>query len=324
MAFLQNPYVVFVLISITVFAVYVGLLAAFRKDPVRERLKRINPVLDAPGVGYSYDDEKSPLYRLALAAVSAVGGDVEKAKRELYLPLARAGLMSTDAVVVYLFFQRFVQPVLLLLAAFTFAQLFRIEHPSFFSVAPVLIAGGLLALFGLRGTAIYISNLTERRKQVLQRSFSDALDLLLVCVESGLPLDAALARVCREMKASHPVITEELDRLRIELSVLNDRVQALQNLADRTNTPGFRTLVSTLIQTEKVGSSISDTLRMLADEYRTTRMLNAENRAAKIPALITVPLVLFIMPAFMLILLGPPFIRIVENGGIFGPSIAGR
>ncbi len=183
-----------------------------------------------------------------------------------------------------------------------------------------LTMGAMLVVVGGFGVKLYLSNARQKREKRMQRSFPDALDLLLICVESGLSMDTALGKVCAELRSAHPEMTDELERTRMELSVLNDRTQALQNLAERTNTPGFRSLVSSLIQSEKFGTSLADTLRVLAEEFRGTRLLSAENKAARIPALITVPLIFFIFPAFMLIIMGPPFVRVSQQGGIFGDS----
>ena len=148
------------------------------------------------------------------------------------------------------------------------------------------------------------------------------LDLMLVCIESGLGLDAALNRVCKEMRSMYPPLVAELDRTRLELTMLGDRVIALQNLADRTEITPFRTLVSSLIQTEKFGTSLVETLRVLAEEIRTTRLFSAEQKAARIPVLITIPLILCILPAFIMIIIAPPLVKVMSNGGIFGDSPA--
>jgi tight adherence protein C len=168
---------------------------------------------------------------------------------------------------------------------------------------------------------MYVGNLKKKRQQVLLNSFPETLDLLLVCIEAGLGLDAALSRVCRELRGMHPDVVAEFDRTRLELTMLNDRTRALQNLGDRTEVVPFKSLVSSLIQTEQFGTSLVDTLRVLAEEQRLTRLYTAEQKAARIPVLITIPLILFIMPAFIMIIIGPPIIRVMSNGGIFGGQI---
>jgi tight adherence protein C len=316
MQWLRNEYVIFALTALTIFTFYMAMVALTRKDPLKERLKKVLPP-DVPGVGFGYEEARSPMMIFCSNVLAAFGVDIAKIKRDLYLPMARAGLGNGDAVVYFIFFRRFIQPLLLFCSVLVFFQLSTHMRAPTAEKLMYLIGGFILFVAGLYGSNLFLRNRTDKRKVVLQRSFADALDLLLVCVESGLPLDSALARVCRELKKAHPAITAELDRTRIELNVLNDRIQALTNLSERTDTPGFRSLTSSLIQSEKFGTSIADTLRGLSDEYRTTRMLYAENKAARIPALITVPLIFFIMPAFMLIIMGPPIIKIKQGGGMF-------
>jgi tight adherence protein C len=137
---------------------------------------------------------------------------------------------------------------------------------------------------------------------------------MLICVESGLGIDAAFGRVCKEIKHSHPVIGEEFERTRFEMTMMSDRVQALQNLSDRTGVPAIRALVSALVQAERFGTSLVDTMRVIASEQRTERMLRAEAKAARLPALITIPLIFFIMPALFVIILTPAVMKFA--GGI--------
>jgi tight adherence protein C len=122
------------------------------------------------------------------------------------------------------------------------------------------------------------------------------------------------------MKESHPVVAAEFDRTRFEMTMMSDRVQALQNFGDRAPTGAVRTLVSSLIQAERFGTSLVDTMRMIAEEQRTDRMMKAEERAARLPALITLPLILFILPGLFMIILGPAIIRLNQQGGLFGDA----
>lgn len=304
----------FAVIAIGIFTLYIGAVALLKRDPVRERLKRFVPA-GAIDAGFIYDETKSPLAVLCESILVAFGTDLGKAKRELYFPMARAGLMSNDAVAYYLAARRVLQPVLFLLGLLALYGAMR--HSGAVMLLYVLI-GGMLVMFGIWGSKLYIANRTSRRKQALKRGFADVLDLLLVCVESGLPLDGALARVGREMEKTHPEMTAELDRTRVELSVLNDRVQALQNLAERTDAPGFRALVPALVQTERFGTSIAETLRVLSEEFRLSRAAEAETKAAKIPVYITFPLIAMILFPIFALIMAPPIIKINQQGGLFG------
>jgi tight adherence protein C len=169
----------------------------------------------------------------------------------------------------------------------------------------------VLALFGPR---LYLQNLIDKRKKRLHRALPDTLDLLLICVESGLALDASLQRVCSELGRAYPEITAELNRTRLELTLLNDRTRALMNLGERTGMPAFRALISSLIQSERFGTSLSDTLRVLSEEFRLQRLADAEVKAARLPVMMTIPLIFLLMPAFFLIVLGPAIVRIVHDG----------
>ena len=163
-----------------------------------------------------------------------------------------------------------------------------------------------------------MKNKIDHRRKTLKRAIPDTLDLLLICVESGLALDAALNRVCNELGRAHPEMTAELNRTRLELALLNDRVRALTNLGDRTNLPAFRSLVSSLIQSERFGTSLTDTIRVLSEDYRLQRLMDAEVKAARLPVLLTIPLIFLLMPAFMLIVLGPAIIGFMHHGNGLG------
>lgn len=313
---MQENYLTLGIIVLVLFTGYLAAVSFFKRDPVKDRLKKIAPMTNE---GAIYEETRSGFGVLCENILSAFGVNLAQAKKDNYLLLSRAGLGSTDSVAFYMAFRYIGQPILLALGIFqlvvimvNFSDLTKGGIAQHAILALVFIIGGGM------GANLYLKNRTQKRAVVLQRSFPDMLDLLLVCIEAGLALDAALARVCGELGRAHPEITKEFDRTRLELTMLNDRPQALVNLAERTDLVQFRSLVASLIQSEKFGTNLADTLRVLADDYRTTRLLNAENKAARIPALVTVPLILCILPSLMMILLGPPFIRINEQGGLFG------
>ncbi len=258
------------------------------------------------------DQEKSPLAAMLEGMMSAVGIKVDE-QEEIQKEIQHAGITSPD-VPVYIIFMKKIGGWIL----------------AFFGVivlmgslgGPNQLVGGMTGVLmiaaGIIGPSLYLKNKIQRRQQVLIRSFPDTLDLMVVCVESGLALDAALGRVCKELGRAHPEITKELNRTRLELALLNDRSQALQNLADRTNLVPFRSLVAALIQTEKFGTSLTDTLRVLSEDYRMTRLSMAETKAGRLPTLMTIPLILLLMPVLLMVILGPAFIRVQQQGGLFG------
>ncbi len=277
------------------------------------------------GAGVSLDNdalfgaaggEKSNLAQNAESAMRRLGIDTKQADSKLGRRLLHAGIGSPNAIAYYRGFQFFVSPVLVALALFLILNVIPgIEDTA--NKLIFIIFSFMMLVGGLFGPHLYVENMTQKRRKKLLHGFPDTLDLLLVCVESGLALDAALNRVTGELDRVHPDITAELNRTRIELSLLNNRSQALQNFAERTNLIPFRFLVAALIQSERFGTSLTETLRVMADEYRTKRMLTAEEKAARLPALMTIPLIFCLLPSFMLIVLGPAVISFMESN-VFG------
>ena len=146
---------------------------------------------------------------------------------------------------------------------------------------------------------------SPQRKDALQRAIPDALDLMVVCVEAGLGLDQAIARVGEEVKRTHPALSDELNLLAMELRTGVSRQEALRNFAHRTDLEEARNLVALLVQTDRFGTSIGQALRVHADAMRTTRRLKAEELAAKLPVKLLFPLIFFIFPSMFIVLLGP-------------------
>jgi tight adherence protein C len=225
--------------------------------------------------------------------------------------LAQAGLRSRDAIVVFLFF-KMVTPVLLGAVAFLLVYLLQIGNLSP-SVRLVVVVGSIG--LGFFAPELYVSNLTKKRQVTLSKGLPDALDLLVICAESGLSLDVALERVANEIGGANAELAEELSLTSIELGFLPDRRQALLNLNRRTNLPSIRGVVNTLLQTEKYGTPLSQSLRVLANEFRDQRLLKAEEKAARLPATLTVPMIVFILPVLFIVLVGPAVIKVMDTIG---------
>lgn len=279
-----------------------------RKEQLRARLAADHshaPLEDSP-LGLS--GEPSPQAQSLLRFLRGLGVNTEEVMRVLELRFAHAGVSSPDAPAYYLFFQRVGALALLLVALFFFASANAENKLLMYTLALFTAAVALL------GPKLYLQNLIEKRKKLLQRAFPDTLDLLLICVESGLALDASLARVCSELGRAYPEMTAELNRTRLELALINDRVRALNNLGERTNMVAFRSLISSLIQSERFGTSLTDTLRVLSEDFRLQRLSLAEAKAARLPVLMTIPLIFLLMPAFFLIVLGPAIVKVMNNG----------
>jgi tight adherence protein C len=223
--------------------------------------------------------------------------------------LARAGLRSRDAMIRYLF-ARLALPIVFGAAmVFDHYMTRLIPVPPNFSLAAVAAA----AVFGYFAPGIYIKNLTTKRSKRMQLALPDGLDLMVICAEAGLSLDATLIRVSRELESTWPELAEELGITAAELTFLPDRRQAFENLNARTDMSSIKGVVNTLTQTAKFGTPLAQSLRVLAAEFRDTRMFKAEEKAARLPALMTVPMILFILPTLFIVLLGPAGINIVDT-----------
>jgi tight adherence protein C len=180
------------------------------------------------------------------------------------------------------------------------------------SYSKLLFFALLVAFIGLMLPNLMLSHLVERRQKRLRDAFPDALDMLVVCVEAGLGLTAAIQRVAEELRFSHPELGSEFGLVVAEMRAGVDHELALKGLAARTGLEDIHGLVSLLIQTLKFGTSIADTLRVYAEEFRDKRMQRAEEMAAKIGTKLVFPLVLCLFPAFFVVAIGPAVIRLVE------------
>jgi tight adherence protein C len=223
--------------------------------------------------------------------------------------LAQAGFRSRDAVIVY-FFAKIIAPIGFGIASFVILYLFKFGD---FTPATKMIIVSGSCILGLLAPDLYVSNTTSKRQLALARSLPDALDLLVICAESGLSLDAGLERVANEIGDAGPELAEELQLTSVELGFLPERRQALLNLNRRTNLGAIRGVVNTLVQTEKYGTPLSQSLRVLANEFRDQRLLKAEEKAARLPATLTVPMIVFILPVLFIVLIGPAIISVMDN-----------
>jgi tight adherence protein C len=223
--------------------------------------------------------------------------------------LVQAGIRSRDAMVGFLF-AKISLPVLFGLMLLVDTKVFHVLPitPAFEFVPPMV--GVLL---GFYAPTIYLRNAAAKRAKLLQLALPDGLDLLVICAEAGLSLDASLIRVSRELGNGSPELAEELAITAAELTFLPDRRMAFDNLNTRTNSEGIRAVVNTLQQTAKFGTPLAQSLRVLAAEMRAARMTRAEEKAARLPALLTVPMILFILPTLFIVLLGPAGIGIVDT-----------
>ena len=225
------------------------------------------------------------------------GAAADQTTRKLRL----AGFLSRDAAVIYAFVK------LTLPLTLGFVMIFLTSVTGVLKVPDDLqlltSVGAVLAGFMLPD--LYIKNVTGKRREALNRSLPEGLDLLTICVEAGLSIDAAFRRVSKETADSMPELAAEFEMTAIELTYLPDRQQALENLADRSDSEAMAALVNALRQTEKYGTPLANSLRILSQEFRQTRATKAEEKGARMPAMMTVPLMVFILPTLITVLLAP-------------------
>ena len=242
-------------------------------------------------------------------------GDVA---RETSDKLARAGLRTKDALVAFVFF-KIALPFLCGAVGLVTINIFAPDDLAYINrVLMALLASA--AAFFLPDLAIM--QMAKKRKKDLQRGLPDALDLLVVCAQAGLSLDSAISRVAREIGFSSPSIGEEFSLTALELGFLPERKQALENLKSRTGLKDIQAVVSTLVQSEKYGTPLAYALKILSTEFRRERLMRAEEKAAQLPAIMTLPLALFILPVLFMVVIGPAIIRALAS--FSGAKIGGR
>jgi tight adherence protein C len=293
---------------LTVLAVWQGLLA---RQPGGRRIKEMLAKREQLRAGMlvgAQRRERAGSTGFMRRVVQRLNLHRTRKTEEISLRLARAGWRSNDALVRYLFFK-----VTLPLACGAAAVL-ALYVLKLYDLKPMMrlaVTMGLVVL-GAFLPDLVISNAATKRKDKLRKALPDVLDLMVICAEAGLSLDSTLKRVSDEFARSSPEMADELGLTCLELGFLPDRRQALHNLNQRTDQPGVRGLVNSLLQTDKYGTPLAQSLRVLSAEYREERMLRAEEKAARLPALLTVPMIVFILPPLFVVLIGPAIIRTID------------
>ncbi len=222
--------------------------------------------------------------------------------------LAQAGFRGPKPVSTFYFF-RFVMPFAF--AVVTAVYLYVVNGFGLLTMQKVAIC--FLALTaGYYAPNLYISNVAQKRRESIVAAFPDALDLMLICVESGMSIEAAIAKVGSEVGSASMELAEELSLLTAELSYLPERRLAYEGLARRTNHPGIRSVVTAMIQAERYGTPLGAALRVMAKENRDLRLSAAEKKAAALPAKLTVPMIVFFLPVLFIVIMGPAIIKIQD------------
>jgi tight adherence protein C len=315
-----------ILAGIAALAMAVAIYAAITvRDPMTKRVKALNERRDQlkSGIAVTARKRQSLVRRndttdkmtQALGSLKMLQDSQIKVIEQ---KLAQAGIRKREwAVAVVL--ARLVLPIVLGgLAALViyYANYF----PAWGSFKRFMVFAGAVGL-GYKGPDIYLSNLIQKRTDAIRKGLPDALDLLVICAEAGLTVDASFERVARELGRAYPELGDEFSMTSIELSFLTERRQAFENLAFRVNLDAVRGVVTTMIQTERYGTPLASALRVLSAEFRNERMMRAEEKAARLPAIMTIPLILFILPVLFIVIIGPAACSIADafsHGGSAG------
>ncbi|MDP1737226.1 MAG: type II secretion system F family protein [Caulobacter sp.] len=223
--------------------------------------------------------------------------------------MAQAGFRGPRPISAFYFF-RFVMPFAF--GAVTAFYLYLINGFGLPSMTKLSFCVGAL-LLGYYAPNVYISNIAQKRRESIVAAFPDALDLLLICVESGMSIEAAIQKVSQEVGSSSIELAEELTLVSAELSYLPERRQAYEGLAKRTNHPGIKAVATAMIQAERYGTPLGSALRVMSKENRDLRLSAAEKKAAALPAKLTVPMILFFLPVLFVVILGPAIIKVQDT-----------
>jgi tight adherence protein C len=227
---------------------------------------------------------------------------------ELRDRLKRAGLRGQAPLVAFMFFRVAAPATFFFGAAFYLFVLGGLSYPPLIKLMMALAA----AFLGSYAPSIFIENLIQKRQQSIKIAFPDALDMLLICVQSGMSVEAAFGKVSKEVASQSLELAEELSLTTAELSYLQDRRQAFDNLGKRTGLTGVKAVTTALIQAERYGTPVGQALRVMAKENRDIRQSEAEKKAASLPPKLTVPMIIFFLPVLFVVILGPAAISYWE------------
>ncbi len=279
------------------------------RDPMAKRVKALNERREQLKAGIvastskrrkiTNKNEAADKVRNVLSSLKMLQDEqVVKAQSKLM----QAGIRSKDLAFVVIF-ARFVLPVVI--GGFVIVGVYVLDwFPDWGDIKKYLfVAGSLIGCY--KAPDIWLSNKISKRSSAIRKGLPDALDLLVICAEAGLTVDAAFNRVAKELSKAYPELGDEFALTSIEHGFLTDRRSAFENLAKRIDLEAIRGVVTTMIQTEKYGTPLASALRVLSAEFRNQRMMRAEEKAARLPAIMSVPLILFILPTLFIVILGP-------------------
>ena len=315
LSLLRPENLIAILIGVAAFATVLTLTAPLSGDDVlKARMKLIEAEKDRLRAGQRALSGKEA--RLRDAAPKSLAEQLVKmfnlrrifeadSSRDM---LRQAGLRSERHLMSYLA-SRLASPIMLALLAYVYSAIVVTDLSPQMRMAITVLA----AVGGYYLPIILLKNLVARRQISIQRAWSDALDLLLICVESGMAVEPALQRVASEIGSASVPLAEELTLTVAELSYLQDRRKAFENLAKRTGMATVKSVTTSLIQSERYGTPLGTALRVLAQENRDARMSEAERKAAALPPRLTVPMIMFFLPVILIVIMGPAIMKIFET-----------
>jgi tight adherence protein C len=299
------------LAAMATFAVLVALyIASTVRDPMSRRVKALNERREQLKAGITastgkrrakivHQNDTTDRMHSLLSSMKILQDDQLK---QAQIKLAQAGIRSKDWAIAIIF-GRLVLPIIV--GGTAALLIYGLDFwPDWGGMKKFGVFAAAL-LLSYKAPDIYISNKITKRAAEIRKGVPDALDLLVICAEAGLTVDAAFSRVARELGNAYPELGEEFQLTAIELSFLTERRMAFENLAGRVKLDALKGVVTTMIQTEKYGTPLASALRVLSAEFRHARMMRAEEKAARLPAIMTVPLILFILPTLFVVILGP-------------------
>jgi len=299
-------------------AVMVAMYAATTaRNPMAKRVKALNERREQLKAGITASTRKRTQLNQTSRATDRMRSLLgslkmlqDKQLKDAQIKLMQAGIRSKDAAIAVIF-ARMVLPIVIG-GTFAFGVYVLDWFPTWGGFKHYMLVAGAL-LLSYKAPDLFVNNRVTKRTAAIRKALPDALDLLVICAEAGLTVDAAFGRVSRELGKSYPELGDEMALTAIELGFLTDRRIAFENLAQRVNLDSVRGVVTTMIQTEKYGTPLASALRVLSAEFRHARMMKAEEKAARLPAIMTVPLILFILPVLFIVILGPAACSISDN-----------
>ena len=296
------------------FAIYT---ATTVRDPMAKRVKALNDRREQLKAGITASTSKrraklvrqnqtTDRIRTFLSSLKVLQDSQVKAAQ---VKLMQAGIRKKEYAVAVIF-GRLVLPIVFG-SAIVFWVYFTHGFDDWSAFKRYMLVAGTFVL-AYKAPDLYLKNKITKRSAAIRKGLPDALDLLVICAEAGLTVDAAFHRVARELGRAYPELGDEFALTAIELGFLSERRQAFENLAERVNLDAVKGVVTTMIQTEKYGTPLASALRVLSAEFRNERMMRAEEKAARLPAIMTVPLILFILPTLFVVILGPASCSIAD------------